>query len=73
MAYQLESLSHRSTASAASERVGFSLWDLFRLHRQRRALAEMDASALDDMGISHRDAQIEAARPFWQVPTSWAR
>ncbi|MCF6273028.1 MAG: DUF1127 domain-containing protein [Rhodobacteraceae bacterium] len=33
--------------------------------RSRAALAKLDHAALDDIGISARDAQIEAAKPFW--------
>lgn len=39
--------------------------------RQRRRLAEMDASRLDDLGISAREAAREAGRPVWDVPGFW--
>ncbi|MBO6521847.1 MAG: DUF1127 domain-containing protein [Rhodospirillales bacterium] len=35
-------------------------------HRQRRALAGLDAHLLDDIGVSEKDAAIEAAKPFWR-------
>ncbi len=70
MTYQTECLSHRGTA-AGSRAVRFSIWNLLRLHRQRRSLAQMDTAALEDMGITRREAQIEAARPFWQMPHNW--
>ncbi len=39
--------------------------DLAELARQRRALAALDARALEDMGISYEQAAAEAAKPFW--------
>lgn len=39
--------------------------------RQRRCLAEMDASRLEDIGVTAREAAREAARPVWDVPVFW--
>ena len=36
-------------------------------HRQRRALARLDARLLRDVGISPEQAQAEAAKPFWRA------
>lgn len=33
--------------------------------RSRAALAKLDSAALNDIGISHRQAAIEANKPFW--------
>lgn len=33
--------------------------------RQRRALARLDDRLLADIGVSRREAAMEAARPFW--------
>ncbi|MFV1492758.1 hypothetical protein VWX97_17545 [Phaeobacter sp. JH18-32] len=41
--------------------------------RERRMLATLDQSALDDMGISKTEAQAEARRPIWDAPSSWRR
>ncbi|MET4103102.1 uncharacterized protein YjiS (DUF1127 family) [Roseovarius sp. MBR-78] len=35
--------------------------------RQRRQLARLDDAALADIGLSRREAQREAARPFWDL------
>ncbi|MCR8546539.1 DUF1127 domain-containing protein [Salipiger sp. P9] len=43
------------------------------LYRQRRRLADLDAAALRDLGISRHDAEYEAQRPFWDAPESWRR
>ena len=35
--------------------------------RQRRQLASPDRGQLKDVGISHSDALMEAAKPFWKA------
>ena len=49
----------------------FSLSDFLTLARQRRALARMDDAQLRDIGVTQADAQAEAMRPVWDVPTHW--
>ncbi len=39
--------------------------------RQRRCLAQMDASRLEDIGVTASEAAREAARPVWDVPVFW--
>lgn len=34
--------------------------------RERRALAQLDDRALKDMGITRKQANAEAAKPFWK-------
>ena len=34
---------------------------------QRRRLAELDGHMLKDLGITRGEAQMEAAKPFWQA------
>ena len=46
-----------------------ALGDVFDLYRQRRALARLDDKALADIGLTRDEAQIEANRPFWDIPT----
>jgi uncharacterized protein YjiS (DUF1127 family) len=41
--------------------------------RQRRQLAQLDARALHDLGLTADQATTEAARPFWDVPAAWRR
>ncbi|WP_297339076.1 DUF1127 domain-containing protein [Pseudophaeobacter sp.] len=41
------------------------------LLRQRRSLRALDARALEDIGISRRDALQEAGRSVWDAPESW--
>lgn len=43
------------------------------LAHQRRALASLTDAQLDDIGVCPRDADIEANRPVWDVPSSWRR
>ena len=42
-----------------------ALWG--HLWRSRRALARLDAQLLDDLGLSARIAEREAAKPFWRL------
>lgn len=37
----------------------------------RNALRNLDAAALADIGLSQSQAQAEARRPLWDVPSSW--
>lgn len=48
-----------------------SLGSFFSLTRQRRALAALDETRLEDLGLTLNDAQAEARRPFWDVPANW--
>ena len=50
-----------------------SLIDMLSLARQRRALKRLDNTALDDLGLTRLDAQKEARRPLWDVPSHWRR
>jgi uncharacterized protein YjiS (DUF1127 family) len=38
---------------------------------QRRALMNLDARLLADVGISHDEALAEACRPVWDAPGHW--
>lgn len=42
-----------------------------QLRRSRSALAQLDAHALRDIGLSGQDAQNEARRPVWDAPEFW--
>ena len=44
---------------------------LYDVWRQRRALQKLDIDALNDIGISRKDAFAEARRPFWDAPSTW--
>ncbi len=65
---------HAFTAAHSGRRAPFGVrqaWTLvaamFQARHTRRLLAEMDGRLLADIGASHSDAQMEAARPFWDV------
>ncbi len=38
------------------------------VRRQRRALADLDACALKDVGITRAEAGVESSRGFWDLP-----
>ncbi len=41
--------------------------------RQRRALANLPAERLKDLGLSERDVRLETQKPVWNVPVHWLR
>lgn len=51
----------------------FSLLTMLSVWRSRRALAQLDRHALDDIGISAKRAQSEARKPIWDVPATWRK
>jgi|LULL01.1.fsa_nt_gb uncharacterized protein YjiS (DUF1127 family) len=46
---------------------------LLALSRSRQALADLDARALEDIGIDATQAKREATRPVWDVPCNWLK
>ena len=67
MTYIVQSTAYATLRSSASLRHMFSVW------RSRRALASLDQAALQDIGLSYKEAQIEASRPFWDAPQTWRK
>jgi len=57
--------------SRPAARRSFSVLDYLALYRQRRALASLDAKALEDVGLTRDAARAEAARPVWDAPDHW--
>ena len=45
----------------------------FSIHRERAALRKLDASLLEDIGITRAEAEMEANRPAWDAPERWRR
>ena len=39
--------------------------------KQRRVLRALDDSALEDIGLTRREANAEARRAFWDAPQTW--
>jgi len=39
--------------------------------RQRRALAQLDCAALNDIGLTRSQAKRESRRFVWDVPANW--
>ena len=46
---------------------------LYDVWRQRQTLRKLDINALNDIGISRKDAFAEARRPFWDAPSTWRK
>lgn len=74
----MSTLTLRSTTpirSALSFDLSSALTDLITLMalvRQRAALSRMDDAQLRDLGLTRREAETEAQRPFWDLPTHLA-
>ena len=49
-------------------RLQFALRDMLAVWKQRAALRHLDDAALKDIGLSRREAEHEANRPFWDLP-----
>ena len=60
-----------TTAATARPGPGRRLLDYLALYAQRRALAQLDDVALEDIGVSRDAALEEAERPLWDVPAHW--
>ena len=73
------SFSSRTTAAAYGSYDSVKTWGFFRgtrfrlwcaqcsaRSRQRQALAQLDHNALKDIGVTRRQADAEAAKPFWK-------
>lgn len=58
-----------------SIRRGPGLWGFVQraraLSRQRRALGALPPDRLADLGLTQREAENEACRPFWDAPEWW--
>lgn len=50
---------------------GFSLVKMIDVWRSRRALAQLDTSRLEDVGLTAKRAAAEEAKPIWDVPATW--
>lgn len=47
--------------------------EMMAVRRQRRALLSLDAHMLKDIGVTRRDAAVEAQKPIWDAPTHWLK
>lgn len=47
-----------------------TLLDLLALYRERRALANLDEDALEDLGLTRKQADTESQRHFWDIPAN---
>ena len=68
-------MAYLSTTRHSIARTGrrTSLLDLLSLYRQRRALADLDDTALSDIGLTRDEAVAEARKPIWDVPDHWVK
>ncbi len=59
----------RGTLADLAKRFGLAM----TARRQRAQLARLDATMLADIGVTAHQAATEAARPAWDVPSTWLR
>ncbi len=57
--------------TSTRRRTSPNIWKRLAVWQTRRALADLDADALRDIGLSAEEAQREARRGAWDVPDSW--
>ena len=62
-----------SNPTIKTRRPRLSLIAALALWRSRRALEALSDEQLNDIGLNHKEAQTEAARPIWDAPASWKR
>lgn len=70
---QIENTTCFTANHANAPRSTASLRNIYTLWRSRRALAALDDAALNDIGLTRREAQTEARRPFWDAPETWRK
>ena len=66
---ELLALRPASGRLSVAGRIGLAL----AVWRQRRALAELPAERLEDLGLTEDDVRREVSRPMWDVPQHWLR
>jgi uncharacterized protein YjiS (DUF1127 family) len=64
---------HRPAGLARSSRAAHTSFArrMYDTWRQRQVLRDLDIDALNDIGISRKEAQAEARRPIWDAPANW--
>lgn len=64
---------HRSAAlnTRANHPVRSTIVRMYDIWRQRQVLRNLDAHALEDIGVTRKQAQDEARRPIWDAPANW--
>jgi uncharacterized protein YjiS (DUF1127 family) len=46
---------------------GLTVKEIYSVFRQRQHLARLDDAALNDIGLTRKDVEIEIKRPIWDV------
>ena len=65
----MTTLAQSVTRAPSRSRIGLIRY--WQLYRQRARLADLDAGALRDIGLTRADAQTEARRAVWDAPDHW--
>ncbi|APG47557.1 DUF1127 domain-containing protein [Phaeobacter porticola] len=74
MTYMDNSLCSSACSTPTPRRSVFAaIGQRLAIRRERRMLAQLDQSALNDMGISKDAADVESRRKIWDAPSNWSR
>ena len=69
----MQTSTHSRSLSRRRATARVTLSSLFGLARSRQALARLDDTRLKDLGITPMEAETEASRPFWDIPSHWRK
>ena len=61
----------RTLAPARTRGVVATVLSWLHLSNSRIDLTGLDSQMLHDIGVSEKEADREAKRPFWDVPSNW--
>ena len=68
----IETRRHSATLNLrAGNSVSSAIIRMYDIWRQRQVLRNLDAHALEDIGVTRKQAQDEARRPVWDAPATW--
>ncbi len=72
----MTTLTHRTARITAASHsgqlsLGARLRHRIAFWRSRRALGELTAAQLDDIGLTAQEAACEARRGIWDAPANW--
>ncbi|MCA1337310.1 DUF1127 domain-containing protein [Pseudooceanicola marinus] len=64
-----QSLTSDVACTPRASRAPFTrLMTMLGVHRERRALRNLDAALLKDIGVTPDQARLESTRPIWDTP-----
>ena len=71
MSHSIQTTAVQCHSHAKRSTIGSKFMDMIAIGRQRKALSQLDAHLLEDIGVSAREASIESKKPLWDAPQYW--